>query len=34
LTSASKAAASHCLNQVVRRNRAFSSEGLLEIMFT
>jgi S-adenosylmethionine-diacylglycerol 3-amino-3-carboxypropyl transferase len=34
LTSASKAAASHRLNQAVRRNRAFSSEGLLEIMFT
>ena len=29
-----KAAASHRLNQAVRRNRAFSSEGLLEIMFT
>ena len=34
MTSASKAAASHRLNQAVRRNRAFSSEGLLEIMFT
>jgi S-adenosylmethionine-diacylglycerol 3-amino-3-carboxypropyl transferase len=34
LKSASKAAASHRLNQAVRRNRAFSSEGLLEIMFT
>jgi S-adenosylmethionine-diacylglycerol 3-amino-3-carboxypropyl transferase len=34
LKSASKAAASHRLNQAVRRNRAFSREGLLEIMFT
>jgi S-adenosylmethionine-diacylglycerol 3-amino-3-carboxypropyl transferase len=34
LTSPSKAAASHRLNQAVRRNRAFSREGLLEIMFT
>ena len=34
MTSASKAAASHRLNQAVRRNRAFSSAGLLEIMFT
>ena len=34
MKSASKAAASHRLNQAVRRNRAFSSEGLLEIMFT
>jgi S-adenosylmethionine-diacylglycerol 3-amino-3-carboxypropyl transferase len=34
LTSASKAAASDRLNQAVRRNRAFSREGLLEIMFT
>ena len=34
MTSPSKAAASHRLNQAVRRNRAFSREGLLEIMFT
>jgi S-adenosylmethionine-diacylglycerol 3-amino-3-carboxypropyl transferase len=34
LKSASKVAASHRLNQAVRRNRAFSREGLLEIMFT
>ena len=34
MKSASKVAASHRLNQAVRRNRAFSREGLLEIMFT
>jgi S-adenosylmethionine-diacylglycerol 3-amino-3-carboxypropyl transferase len=34
LTSATKIAASRRLNQAVRRNRAFSTEGLREILFT
>jgi S-adenosylmethionine-diacylglycerol 3-amino-3-carboxypropyl transferase len=34
LTSGTKIAASRRLNQAVRQNRAFSTEGLLEILFT
>jgi S-adenosylmethionine-diacylglycerol 3-amino-3-carboxypropyl transferase len=34
LTSGAKTAASRRLNQAVRRNRAFSADGLLEILFT
>jgi S-adenosylmethionine-diacylglycerol 3-amino-3-carboxypropyl transferase len=34
LTSGMKIAASRRLNQAVRRNHAFSTDGLLEILFT